>query len=34
MFKDHLLELLNAKEFADFDMFLDKLAEKNGVTMY
>ena len=29
-----LLELLNAKEFADFDMFLDKLAEKNGVTAY
>ena len=29
-----LLELLKAKEFADFDMFLDNLAEKNGVTMY
>lgn len=29
-----LLELLKAKEFADFDTFLDNLAEKNGVTMY
>ena len=29
-----LLELLKAKEFADFDMFLDNLAEKNGVTIY
>ena len=29
-----LLELLKAKEFADFDMFLDNLAKKNGVTIY
>ena len=29
-----LLELLNAKETADFDMFLDNLANKNGVTKY
>ena len=29
-----LLELLKAKEFADFDMFLDNLAKKNGVTNY
>ena len=29
-----LLELLNAKEFAEFDMFLDNLAEKNGITLY
>ncbi len=29
-----LLELLNAKESADFDMFLDNLASKNGITMY
>ena len=29
-----LQELLKAKDFADFDMFLDKLAEENGVTMY
>jgi len=29
-----LLELLNAKETADFDMFLDNLANKNGITKY
>ena len=29
-----LLELLKAKELAEFDMFLDNLASKNGVTMY
>ena len=29
-----LLELLKAKEFAEFDMFLDNLASKNGITMY
>ena len=29
-----LKELLTAKNFADLDMFLDKLAEENGVTMY
>ena len=29
-----LLNLLKAKELADFDMFMDKLAEENGVTMY
>ena len=29
-----LQELLKAKELADFDMFMDKLAEENGVTMY
>ena len=29
-----LLELLNAKESVDFDMFLDNLASKNGITMY
>ena len=28
-----LKELLNAKNFADLDMFLDKLAEENGVTL-
>ena len=28
-----LKELLTAKNFADLDMFLDKLAEKNGVTL-
>ena len=27
-----LKELLNAKNFADLDMFLDKLASKNGIT--
>ena len=29
-----LLELTKAKEFAEFDMFLDNLANKNGVTLY
>ena len=29
-----LLELLKAKEFAEFDMFLDNLASKNGITNY
>ena len=29
-----LKELLTAKNFAEMDMFLDKLVEKNGVTMY
>ena len=29
-----LPELLKAKEFAEFDMFLDNLASKNGITMY
>ena len=29
-----LLELLKAKEFAEFDMFLDNLASKNGITLY
>ena len=29
-----LKELLTAKNFADLDMFLDKLAEENGVTTY
>ena len=28
-----LKELLNAKNFADLDIFLDKLAEENGVTL-
>ena len=28
-----LKELLTAKNFADLDMFLDKLAEENGVTL-
>ena len=27
-----LKELIDAKNVADFDMFLDKLAEKNGIT--
>ena len=29
-----LLELLEAKRDADFDMFLDDLASDNGITMY
>ena len=29
-----LLELLNAKKSADFDMFLDNLASDNGITIY
>ena len=29
-----LLDLLKAKEFAEFDMFLDNLASKNGITLY
>ena len=29
-----LKELLTAKNFADLDMFLEKLAKENGVTMY
>ncbi len=29
-----LLQLLNAKECAEFDMFLDELADKNGITLY
>ena len=29
-----LLELLKAKELAEFDMFLDDLASKNGITIY
>ena len=29
-----LLELLEAKRDADFDMFLDNLASDNGITMY
>ena len=29
-----LVELLKAKEFAEFDMFLDNLASKNGITIY
>ena len=29
-----LLELLEAKRDADFDMFLDDLASNNGITMY
>ena len=28
-----LKELLTAKNFADLDMFLDKLAKENGVTL-
>ena len=28
-----LKELLNAKNFADLDMLLDKLAEENGITL-
>jgi hypothetical protein len=28
-----LKELLTAKNFADLDMFLDKLAEENGITL-
>jgi len=28
-----LKELLDAKNYADLDMFLDKLAEENGVTL-
>ena len=28
-----LKELLDAKNFADLDMFLDKLAKENGVTL-
>ena len=31
---NELLELTKAKEFAEFDMFLDNLANKNGVTLY
>ena len=29
-----LQELLKAKELAEFDMFLDNLASKNGITLY
>ena len=29
-----LLELLKAKESAEFDMFVDNLASKNGITIY
>ena len=29
-----LLELLKAKESAEFDMFIDNLASRNGVTIY
>ena len=29
-----LLELLKAKEFAEFDIFLDNLAKNNGITLY
>ena len=29
-----LKELLTAKNFAEMDMFLDKLVEKNGITIY
>ena len=29
-----LLELLKAKESAEFDMFIDNLASKNGITLY
>ena len=29
-----LKELLTAKNFAEMDMFLDKLVEKNGITTY
>ena len=28
-----LKELITAKNFADLDMFLDKLAEENGITL-
>jgi hypothetical protein len=28
-----LKELLDAKNYADLDMFLDKLAKENGVTL-
>ena len=29
-----LKELIDAKNMADFDMFISKLAEKNGITHY
>ena len=29
-----LQELLKAKESADFDMFIDNLTSKNGITLY
>ena len=29
-----LLELLKAKESAEFDMFIDNLTSKNGITIY
>ena len=29
-----LLELSKAKECAEFDMFLDDLANENGITLY
>jgi len=29
-----LVELLKAKELAEFDMFIDGLGEKNGITLY
>ena len=29
-----LLELLKAKESAEFDMFIDNLANRNGTTLY
>ena len=29
-----LLELLKAKESAEFDMFIDNLASDNGITIY
>ena len=31
---NELLELLKAKESAEFDMFLDNLASDNGITIY
>ena len=31
---NELLELLKAKESAEFDMFIDNLASKNGITLY
>ena len=31
---NELLELLKAKESAEFDMFIDNLASKNGITIY
>ena len=31
---NELLELLKAKESAEFDMFLDNLVSNNGITIY